>query len=376
MKTAKQQILDAFADLNETQKKAIFQTDGPTLIVAGPGTGKTFTLVLRTLYLIFSGKAEPSEIILTTFTEKAAFELRDRLSQLSKTIGEKFNLHELITGTIHSICDKFISQNIKYTPLNKNYTVLDDLTGSLFINEQFDDIIASFKVGDKYFGRWTSKWFTISTIKAYFDKVTEEIIDPEDLIKEDDSFLQMLGSSYRVYRKKLFDNNKVDFAFQQRLFYDLLTNKAICEKITSKIKYLLIDEYQDTNYIQEQIALKLVKPHNNICVVGDEDQALYRFRGSTVRNILEFESHFDKCTVIKMLENYRSHKAIIDTYNTFINSVDWSNPHGKYQFRYSGKKVVPSSKTVSPDYPAVFSIWTDSLKDEAERFADLGIENK
>lgn len=371
MKTAKQQILDAFADLNETQKKAIFQTDGPTLIVAGPGTGKTFTLVLRTLYLIFSGKAEPSEIILTTFTEKAAFELRDRLSQLSKTIGEKFNLHELITGTIHSICDKFISQNIKYTPLNKNYTVLDDLTGSLFINEQFDDIIASFKVGDKYFGRWTSKWFTISTIKAYFDKVTEEIIDPEDLIKEDDSFLQMLGSSYRVYRKKLFDNNKVDFAFQQRLFYDLLTNKAICEKITSKIKYLLIDEYQDTNYIQEQIALKLVKPHNNSCVVGDEDQALYRFRGSTVRNILEFESHFDKCTVIKMLENYRSHKNIIDTYNTFINSIDWSNPHSKYQFRYPGKKVVPSSKTVSPNYPAVFSIWTDNLKDEAERFADL-----
>lgn len=178
---------------------------------------------------MFSGKAEPSEIILTTFTEKSVFELRDRLSQFSKTIEEKFNLHELITGTIHSICDKFISQNIKNTPLNKNYTVLDDLTGSLFINEQFDDIIMPFKSGDKYFGRWTSKWFTISTIKAYFDKVTEEIIDPEDLIKEGDSFLQMLGSSYKVYRKKLFDNNKVDFAFQQRLFYDLLTNKAISE---------------------------------------------------------------------------------------------------------------------------------------------------
>lgn len=371
MKTAKQQILDVFPDLNETQKRAIFQTDGPTLIVAGPGTGKTFTLVLRTLYLMLSGKAEPSEIVLTTFTEKSAFELRDRLSQFSKTLGVKFNLHELITGTIHSACDKFTSQNIKSTPLNKNYTVLDDLTGSLFINEQFDDIIAPFKVDDKYFGRWKSKWFTISTLKAYFDKVTEEIISPEDLINEDDPFLQMLGSSYKAYREKLFNNNKVDFAFQQRLFYDLLTNKAISRKITSKIKYLLIDEYQDTNYIQEQIALKLVKPHNNICVVGDEDQALYRFRGSTVRNILEFESHFPKCTVIKLLENYRSHKTIIGTYNTFVNSVDWSNPHGKYQFRYPDKKVVPSSKTVSPDYPAVFSIWTDSLKDEAERFADL-----
>lgn len=371
MKTAKQQILDVFPALNESQKKAIFQTDGPTLVIAGPGTGKTFTLVLRALYLMLSGKAEPSEIVLTTFTEKSAFELRDRLSQFSKTLGVKFNLHELITGTIHSICDKFISQNIKHTPLNKNYTILDDLTGSLFINEQFNDIITPYKVGDKYFGKWKGKWSAITKIKLYIDKITEEIINPDDLINGDDTFLQMLGSSYKTYRKRLFENNKVDFAFQQRLFYDLLCDDAISRKITSKIKYLLIDEYQDTNYIQEQIALKLVKPHNNICVVGDEDQALYRFRGSTVRNILEFKSHFKKCTVIKMLENYRSHKTIIDTYNNFINSIDWSNPHGKQQFRYPDKKVVPSSNTVSPDYPAVFSIWTDNLKDEAERFADL-----
>jgi DNA helicase-2/ATP-dependent DNA helicase PcrA len=371
MKTARKLISDLFPGLNDAQKEAIFHIDGPTLIIAGQGTGKTYTLVLRTLYLLLSERAAPSEIVLTTFTEKSAFELRDRLSQFSKILGVKLNLHELITGTIHSICDTFISQNIKHTPLKKNYIVLDELTGALFINEHFDKIVLPFKLGDRYFGRWLSKWDTNARIKAYFDKLTEEIIEPDRLIKSKDDFLRMLGESYKAYRHVLFDNNKVDFAFQQRIFFDLLANKSVNQKITSRIKYLLIDEYQDTNYIQEQIALKLVKPHNNICVVGDEDQSLYRFRGSTVRNILEYPGHFEKCRIIKLLENYRSHKTIIETYNAFIDSIDWSNSDGTNQFRYPDKKVIPSSQTVSPQYPAVFSIWASSPKDEAERFADL-----
>jgi len=108
MKTARKLISDLFPGLNDAQKKAIFHIDGPTLIIAGPGTGKTYTLVLRTLYLLLSESAAPSEIVLTTFTEKSAFELRDRLSQFSKILGVKLNLHDLITGTIHSICDNFI----------------------------------------------------------------------------------------------------------------------------------------------------------------------------------------------------------------------------------------------------------------------------
>ncbi|MGB4084762.1 MAG: UvrD-helicase domain-containing protein, partial [Bacteroidales bacterium] len=131
-------------DSDKEKQKAVFETDGPTLIIAGPGTGKTYTLVLRTLYLILSGKAKPSEIVLTTFTEKSAFELRDRLSLFSKRLGEKTNLHELITGTIHGICDTFNNTFIKQTPLKKNYTVLDDLTSLLFINEHFETIIEPF----------------------------------------------------------------------------------------------------------------------------------------------------------------------------------------------------------------------------------------
>jgi len=356
---------------DKEKQKAVFETDGPTLIIAGPGTGKTYTLVLRTLYLILSGKAKPSEIILTTFTEKSAFELRDRLSLFAGKLGEKINLHELLTGTIHSICDQFNIKFIQNTPLKKKYLVLDELTCSLFINEYFNLIIEPFNDGERFFGKWKGKWDSIERVKGFFDKITEELIDPDILIANGDEFLSQIGEAYKIYRDLLIEHNRVDFSFQQRIFYDLLQNSGIRNKIASKIKYLLIDEYQDTNYIQEQIALALVKPHNNLTVVGDEDQALYRFRGATVRNILEFETHFENCRKIKLLENYRSHKTIIEQYNSFIRNIDWSNPSGKIQFRYPDKEVIPAITTVSPDYPAVFCIWVDTVEQEAERFADM-----
>ncbi|MBP6871788.1 MAG: ATP-dependent helicase [Bacteroidales bacterium] len=371
MDKAQESILNAFPNLNKGQKDAIFTTEGPNLIIAGPGSGKTFTLTLRTLYLLLSGKAQPSEIVLTTFTEKASFELRDRLSQFSKKLNFKVNLHELITGTFHSICDSFISDNIKYTGLKKNHIILDDLTASLFINENFKEIIEPFTVDKKYFNRWTRKWGTISTIQKYFNKITEELVDPDDLLASGDDFLVMIGKSYNLYKDRLFESNRLDFAFMQKVFYDLLMNKATRAKITEKIKYVLIDEYQDTNFIQEQIGLELSSKHKNICVVGDEDQALYRFRGATVRNILEFEGKFKKCQVHPLLENYRSHKTIIDAYNKFITHVNWENRAGTNYFRYPNKKLIPAKSTVSPNYPAVFSIWGNGTQDEAKRFADL-----
>ncbi|MBK6507277.1 MAG: ATP-dependent helicase [Ignavibacteria bacterium] len=207
--------------------------------------------------------------------------------------------------------------------------------------------------------------------KNFYDKITEELIDPKVLTKSKDVFLKPLGKSYIIYRNLLFENNKVDFSFQQRIFYDLLQTKSIRDRIAGTIKYMLIDEYQDTNYIQEQIALTLVKHHSNLTVVGDEDQALYRFRGATVRNILEFTTHFRKCRQIKLLENFRSHSAIIEQYNNFMEEIDWTNNDGSIQFRYPDKEVVPAKSTVSPDYPAVFCIWANTPDEEAKRFAHM-----
>lgn len=369
----KNQFLKSFPELkdNKDQCEAVFNTDGPTLIIAGPGTGKTFTLVLRILFILLSERAKPSEIILSTFTEKASFELRDRLSLFSKRLGVKLHLHELKTGTLHSICEGFISNYLKKTPLNKNFAVLDDLTSKLFINENFNQIIEPFKRDEKFFGKWLGKWNTISFLTDYFNKTTEELIDAKKLLKSKNDFLKLIGESYLIYQALLFEKNKVDFAFLQKIFYDLLFNDEINKKITSQIKYVLIDEYQDTNYIQEQIALKLSTMHKNICVVGDEDQSLYRFRGATVRNIIEFPEKFTDCKIIRLLSNYRSHEKIIKHCNTFIESINWHSDDKKKYFRFPDKTVKVAQSTISPNYPAVFSIWVDSEKEEASRFADL-----
>lgn len=371
--TLKRKFLDTFPELgnNEAQCDAVFNTDGPTLIIAGPGTGKTFTLVLRTLFILLSERAKPSQIVLSTFTEKASFELRDRLSLFSKKLGVKLNLHELKTGTLHSICEDFISNYLKKTPLSKSFTVLDDLTSQLFINENFKQIVEPYKVDGRFFGKWLPKWKTISNLTKYFNKITEELIEAKELIKCKDKFLSAISKSYLEYQQLLYEKNKVDFAFLQRIFYELLLDDEVNKKITSQIKYVLIDEYQDTNYIQEQIALKLSKSHNNICVVGDEDQSLYRFRGATVRNILEFPDKFPECKIIKLLNNYRSHEKIIEYCNNFIESVNWYSDDKKKYFRFPNKSVKVAASTISPDYPAVFSIWVDTKNEEAGRFADL-----
>ncbi|MHA1439755.1 MAG: ATP-dependent helicase, partial [Promethearchaeota archaeon] len=359
-----------FPTLNLDQKKAIITTDGPLLIIAGPGTGKTLVLILRTLYLIMTGKAKPSEILLTTFTEKAAFELRDRLSQIGKKIKLKISLQEIKIGTIHSFCNDIILRNLIYTPLKSNYIVLDDLTQYFFIYENFDSIIGGL-INGRYCGRWKTKWTTIKNIVPFFNKISEELIKPKDLINSIDPFVKIIGNCYVKYIELMFKDNKIDFANLQTLVLKLLNEPNVSKKIKTKIKYLMIDEYQDTNYVQEQIILFLSEPNNNICVVGDEDQSIYRFRGATVRNILEFPKHFkNDVKIIKLLFNYRSHPKIIKSYNQFINSIDWSSKTEKI-YRYPNKIIKPPPNEGFPEYPSIFCIWGCNEKDEATRLSQM-----
>lgn len=363
------EIVELFPSLNKEQQKAITTTEGPLLLIAGPGTGKTLVLVLRTLYLIKTGKALPSEIVLTTFTEKAAFELRDRVSQISRKLKMKESLHELKIGTIHSICEGFISKNLFYSPLKNNYLTLDDLTQYLFIYEHFNEVVGAPR-NDLYLGKWKTKWSAIKALIPFLNKITEELINPDLLLKSEDRFVRDLGGAYKNYRKLLFDNNRIDFSHLQSVFLDLLKNEAVGHKIKAKIKYIMVDEYQDTNYVQEQIILTWSEPINNICVVGDEDQSLYRFRGATIRNIIEFPSHFNNCKEIRLLTNYRSHKNIIGRYNLFMRAIDWTDNDGRF-FRFMGKEVMPPDDIIFQDYPSVFCVWGRTESDEGQRIAEM-----
>ena len=195
------------------------------------------------------------------------------------------------------------------------------------------------------------------------------MVDPFRLVTSHDPFLSAVGGAYQNYTKCLLAANRVDFAHLQRLAYDMLDDPATAGGVSSHLRYVMVDEYQDTNYIQEQLLMELTKANNNLCVVGDEDQSLYRFRGATVRNILEFPQRVPDCVTINLTTNYRSHRAIVERYDRWMNSADWSNPDGD-SFRHD-KKIVADSGTEHPDYPSVISIWGSNDRDEAERFADM-----
>ena len=357
-----------YPGLNDAQRAIVGHLDGPLLVIAGPGSGKTYSIVLRALNLLLLEKAQPRQLVLCTFTEKAAFEIRDRLAAAARNVGYTGDLSELAVSTIHSFCNRVLRQHRHRTELGHSFDTLDDLTQLLLIFEHFDEI-AGPPENNLFLVKWKTRWTAIEGARGYFDKITEELVDPEQLSASTNPFVAAIGNAYRRYERVLLDANRTDFAHLQRLVYDLLGDRSTAGAVTSDLRYVLVDEYQDTNYIQEQILLKLTETSRNLCVVGDEDQSLYRFRGATVRNILEFPQRMPGCAKVKLTTNYRSHRAIVERYDRWMASADWSNAHGA-SFRYD-KTIEADAAATHPDYPSVIAIWGKDTRDEAARFADL-----
>ncbi|MGA9041349.1 MAG: ATP-dependent DNA helicase [Terriglobales bacterium] len=361
-------ILREYPAMSEAQREVVGHEAGAVLVIAGPGSGKTFSLVLRTINLLLLGKAEPSQLIVCTFTEKAAYELRDRIASASRRVGYNRDLSELNVGTIHGVCNGLLQAHRHRTPLGNNYDTLDDLTQLLFLFEHFGEIVGAEQNG-MYLGKWRTKWSAIEGLRDYLNKITEELINVDVMSAASSTFLQELGRCYQAYQTKLLQNNKIDFAFQQKLVHDLLLDRDFLKSVNNRIRYVMVDEYQDTNYIQEQVLTQLASGTGNLCVVGDEDQSLYRFRGATVRNILEFPSRFPNCRSIQLTTNYRSHKKIVTSYDRWMRSANWANPSGP-SFRFD-KSIAPDPNAEFLEYPAVFAIWGQNSKDEATRFAEV-----
>jgi len=361
-------ILEQYPHLSEAQRAVVGHLDGPLLVIAGPGSGKTYSIILRALNLLLLGRAQPRQLVLCTFTEKAAFEMRDRMAAAARKVGYGGDLSELYVSTIHSLCNRLLMQHRHRAELGHSYETLDELTQLLFIFEHFDEIIGPAR-DDVFLTRWRTRWTAIEGARAYFDKITEELVDPEKLVASDNDFLSAIGNAYLAYRQALAENNCVDFARLQRLVHDLLMDPELGNAVTREIEHVLVDEYQDTNYVQERLLLKLTERTRNLCVVGDEDQSLYRFRGATVRNILEFPQRIPGCAIVKLTTNYRSHRTIVERYDRWMASADWSNGGG-IPFRHD-KTIEADPEAEYPDYPAVFSIWGRDTRDEAQRFADL-----
>ncbi|MDO4691045.1 MAG: ATP-dependent DNA helicase [Fusobacterium sp.] len=312
--------------LNEKQFEAVNTVKGPLVIIAGPGTGKTKTLVERVVNILINQNTSPNKIILTTFTNKAARELELRINERLEEMGVNIDLSDMYIGTMHSIWLRLIEENIKYSNFFDNFELMtSDYEQHFFIYSNLKaykklDNYREFFDNISYRGDWEISGF----IRKKINDLNENCIDIKE-ISSSDKYINFIKDAYILYEEQLFKENKIDFSYLQIEFLNMLQkNKEFLIEMNEKIDFLMIDEYQDSNRVQEKILLLISNIKKNICVVGDEDQSIYRFRGATAENILNFSKHFDnECKLIILDKNYRSLADIVDFNNKWINYIDW-----------------------------------------------------
>lgn len=355
---------------NSEQQVVIQEISGPVLVVAGPGSGKTFCLVERVANILKTTGIAPERILVSTFTEKAARELVTRITSRLGGIESLGNPLDLTVGTLHSIFLSILEEFRAYTRIQKNYTVLDQFDQQYFLFQQASEFREIEGIDDALGLRGPqSSWRFAGALMSWLNKISEEGITTDQLSSSDIPEMLASGNAYTTYQRLLAEYNYLDFSTIQVEMLRLLENPEVCSKIQGRFDYLMIDEYQDTNTIQEKILLRLAEGHQNLCVVGDDDQALYRFRGASIRNILEFPSRFPdgKCQQVRLTKNYRSEPPIIDFYNGWMKTTDWTEDEKSFRF----DKTIEAASEKTTAHPAVFKV---SGEDGEDNWAEEALE--
>jgi len=296
--------MNLFENLNEEQKKAVLHKDGPLLILAGAGSGKTRVLTHRIAYLISECSVSPYNILAITFTNKAAREMKSRVEKLLGDLAEN-----IWVGTFHSVCIRILRRDIDKIGFDRKFVIYDTTDQQTLIK----DCIKHLNLNEKN--------FPPKSVIEMIGRAKDELIEPDAYAKmyEGDFRMNKVAKIYELYQKRLFDNNALDFddiiMHTIKLF---LEHPPVLEFYQRRFKYILVDEYQDTNTAQYSLVSLLAQINRNLCVVGDDDQSIYKWRGANIRNILDFEKEFDDCTVIKLEQNYRSTQNILDAANNVI----------------------------------------------------------
>ena len=306
--------------LNEMQQLAVNTTEGPLLILAGAGSGKTTVLVNRVQHIIESGLAQPWQVLAITFTNKAAGELRERLIS---AVGESAN--DIWAYTFHSCCSRILRRFGDRLGYTNHFTIYDT-----------DDSKRVMKQCQKQLGI-EDKFINHKSILNEISRAKDSLIDPDEYkaTSSNDFRKGKIAQCYELYQKELLKSDAMDF--DDIIFNTvklLKENDDVRELYQSQFKYVMVDEYQDTNHAQYVLTSLFADMYKNICVVGDDDQSIYRFRGATIENILSFENHYKGARVIRLEENYRSTQNILDGANAVI--ANNKNRKGKTLFTRSG----------------------------------------
>ncbi len=296
-------------NLNPPQKKAVEHGDGPLLILAGAGSGKTRVITYRIANLICNRGVSPSNILAVTFTNKAAEEMKERIAGVSVAVcrgtqsGSGSQMTGLWIGTFHSICLRLLRRHGSILGFRSDFYIYDK-------SDQMDlvrECVRELNINDEI--------YPVNSLSSRVSHLKNRLITPDEFSKTskgfgmDDKALKV----YRLYQEKLISRHAMDFDDLIMKCVELLeTNEEICRKYQDEFRYVLVDEYQDTNAAQYRLIRRLTDKYQNLCVVGDDDQSIYRFRGAELQNILSFETDFPSATIIRLEQNYRSTASILD----------------------------------------------------------------
>ena len=326
-------------NLNNQQIKAVKQTEGSLLVLSGAGTGKTRVLIARTKYILDNNLAKPWQIMLLTFTNKAANEIKNRLI---KNIDSSINISDLWVGTFHSICLKILRANFEKAGLNQNFIILGEDEQKTVIKSAISNM------------NLDPKGYDISGLIDSFSLIKDKGLNSSN--NEDKIFQE--------YNKELKRLNAIDFGDIIIKVIELFNlNPSVAEKYQKQFKYIMVDEFQDTNISQYEFLKKISSLNKNICCVGDDDQSIYSWRGAEIKNMLDFSKHFENTEIIRLETNYRSTKNILGVANSLI-----SNNKSRLG------KTLNTSNDDNNEKVYIVNIPTD--KDEAKFISKTILDNK
>lgn len=311
--------------LNDRQKEAVVTTEGPLLILAGAGSGKTRVLTHRIAYLIKEKRVSPANILAITFTNKAAQEMKDRVESLLGYVGD------IWVSTFHSACVRILRRDIEKIGYDKNFVIYDTQDQKSLVS----DCIKELDLNEKQ--------YTPKGMLSAISKAKDKMVSPDEYLLEfgNDYRNKKVADVYRLYQKKLKKDNALDFDDIIIKTIELFKkDEEILRYYQDRFRYIMVDEYQDTNRPQYEFVNLLAKRYRNLCVVGDDDQSIYGWRGADIKNILDFEKDYPEAKVIKLEQNYRSTQIILDAANNVIDNNIKRKKKQLWTDNKDGEKIV------------------------------------
>ena len=317
--------------LNESQRKAVEYIDGPSLVIAGAGSGKTRVLTYKIAYLLQQGM-KPWNILALTFTNKAAKEMRTRIGQL---VGEE-RARYLYMGTFHSIFSRILRREAEKIGYTSNFTIYDESDSRSLIKS----IIREMNLDDKVYKPATVH-NRISMAKNHLILADDYAIDRNALQRDRDAKMPAVSAIYSAYAARCRQANAMDFDdLLTQTFVLFREHEEVRRQYAERFQFVLVDEYQDTNSVQQRIVLQLTQEHQHVCVVGDDAQSIYGFRGANIDNILDFQQMYDGTRLFKLEQNYRSTQRIVQAANSLIKKNERQIPKDVYSHNDEGERLV------------------------------------